>query len=61
MGKPQAKENWSGEVTDHSDALDLQPHIFESDDPKAIARSLKRSVEASQRRKTCRSAPPCRC
>ena len=51
MGKPQAKKKWSGEVTEHSDALDLQPHIFESDDPKAIARSLKRSAEASRRRK----------
>ena len=34
MGKPQAKKKWSGEVTDHSDALDLQPHIFESTIPK---------------------------
>ncbi len=51
MGKPQAKKKWSGEVTEHSDALDLEPHIFESGDPKAIARSLKRSAEASRRRK----------
>ena len=49
MGK--AQERWSGEVTAHSDALDLKPHIFTSDDPKRIARSLKRSAEASQRRK----------
>ena len=51
MGKPQAKERWSGEVTEHSDALDLKPHVFEAKDPKAIARSLKRSAEASRRRK----------
>jgi hypothetical protein len=51
MAKRQAKERWSGEVTERSDALDLQPHVFESDDPKAIARSLKRSAEASRRRK----------
>ena len=49
MGK--AQERWSGEVTAHSDALDLKPHIFTSDDPKRIARSLKRSAEASHRRK----------
>ena len=47
-----AKEKWSGEVSEHSDALDLQPHIFESDDPKAIARSLKHSAEESDRRKS---------
>ena len=49
MGK--AQERWSGEVTAHSDALDLKPHTFASDDPKRIARSLKRSAEASHRRK----------
>ena len=49
MGK--AQERWSGKVTAHSDALDLKPHTFASDDPKRIARSLKRSAEASQRRK----------
>lgn len=49
MSKTQ--ERWSGEVTAHSDALDLKPHLFESDDPKRIARSLKRSAEASRRRK----------
>ncbi|MGD9510134.1 MAG: DUF3175 domain-containing protein [Geminicoccaceae bacterium] len=47
----KARERWSGEVTAHSDALDLEPHIFESDDPKEIARSLKHSAEASRRRK----------
>jgi len=51
MGKARTSKRWSGEVMAHSDALDLQPHIFESDDPKAIARSLKRSAEASHRRK----------
>jgi hypothetical protein len=47
---PEQKK-WSGDVTEHSDALDLEPHIFESSDPKAIARSLKRSAERSRRRK----------
>ena len=47
----QAKK-WSQEVTEHSDAMDLEEHIFESHDPKAIARSLKHSAEASHRRKS---------
>ena len=46
-----APHRWSAEVTEHSDALDLEEHIFESDDPKRIAASLKRSAEASDRRK----------
>ena len=48
---PHAQNKWSGEVTKHSDALDLEPHIFESDDPREIADSLKRSAEHSSRRK----------
>ena len=47
-----SKEKWSADVTEHSDALDLEPNIFESDDPKEIARSLKRSAEKSERRKS---------
>jgi Protein of unknown function (DUF3175) len=31
---------WSGEVTKHSDALDLKNDIFISDNPDAIAKSL---------------------
>ncbi|HTO51865.1 MAG TPA: DUF3175 domain-containing protein [Myxococcota bacterium] len=47
---------WSGRVTRGSDALDLYPGVFSLADPRAIARSLKRSAERSQRRK----APPFR-
>ena len=47
----QAKK-WSQDVTEHSDAMDLEEHIFESHDPKAIAKSLKHSAEASHRRKS---------
>jgi len=43
---------WSGKVTRESDALDLEPGVFKKDDPEKIARSLKRSAEASTRRKT---------
>lgn len=42
---------WSHRVMQTSDALDLEGGIFKKSDPKAIARSLKRSAEASHRRK----------
>jgi hypothetical protein len=42
---------WSAEVTEHSDALDLERDVFKSNDPKKIARSLKASAEHSRRRK----------
>jgi len=42
---------WSGEVTKHSIALDLEEGVFTFNDPKKIAESLKRSAEASVRRK----------
>lgn len=45
------KEKWSAEVTEHSDALALEPHVFEKDDPRAIALSLKRSADRSEKRK----------
>lgn len=43
---------WSGEVTRHSDALDLERDVFAQSDPKRIARSLKQSAEHSDRRKS---------
>ncbi len=42
---------WSQDVTRHSNALDLEEGVFTFDDPKRIAESLKRSAEASTRRK----------
>jgi hypothetical protein len=44
-------KRWSAEVTRHSDALDLEASIFKSSSPKRIAQSLKRSAEASGKRK----------
>lgn len=41
---------WSQEVTEKSDALDLEADVFTLDDPRAIAASLKRSAQASTRR-----------
>jgi hypothetical protein len=48
----QATRKWSQKVTAHSNALDLERNVFTRDDPKAIARSLKRSAEHSRRRKS---------
>ena len=42
---------WSGAVTKGSNALDLQPGIFKSQSARRIAQSLKRSADASRRRK----------
>jgi Protein of unknown function (DUF3175) len=48
----QAKSRWSAHVTHESNALDLEDGIFQSDDPKRIAASLKYSAEHSKRRKS---------
>jgi hypothetical protein len=42
---------WSQRVTQTSNALDLEAGVFTLTDPRAIALSLKRSAEASTRRK----------
>jgi len=39
-------------VTETSNALDLRHDVFTLRDPRAIARSLKRSAETSSRRKS---------
>ena len=49
--KADKKTKWSGEVTKHSNALDLEKGVFAGNDPEKIARSLKRSAAHSQRRK----------
>jgi hypothetical protein len=51
---PQKRKRkyWSGEVTRKSDALDLERDVFTWRDPKRIAGSLRRSAEASHRRKS---------
>jgi len=45
-------KKWSQDVTEHSNALDLEESVFTKNDPKEIARSLKRSAEHSKRRKS---------
>jgi hypothetical protein len=44
-------KKWSQDVTEHSDALDLEQGVFTWSDPGKIARSLKKSAETSHRRK----------
>lgn len=46
-----AGRGWSAEVTQHSDALDLERDVFTLRGARQIAQSLKRSAEASKRRK----------
>ena len=48
--RPQDRR-WSARVTRTSNALDLQQGVFSLDDPRAVARSLKRSADRSRRRK----------
>jgi hypothetical protein len=56
-GKRQSKmakmaKRWSQRVTRTSNALDLEDKVFAQEDPRRIARSLKRSAERSDRRKS---------
>ncbi|WP_411034202.1 DUF3175 domain-containing protein [Shinella sp. BYT-45] len=46
------KKKWSQDVTEGSDALDLEEGVFKQRSAKKIAASLKRSAEASDRRKS---------
>ncbi len=51
-GRDDSKNRrWSDRVIKHSDALDLESKIFKSTNPRRIALSLKRSAQASKRRK----------
>ncbi|MFZ2938281.1 MAG: DUF3175 domain-containing protein [Candidatus Omnitrophota bacterium] len=44
-------KKWSDYVTKFSNALDLEQDVFTWKDPRKIALSLKRSAQASARRK----------
>lgn len=43
---------WSQQVTEHSNALDLEQGVFKQRSAKKIAASLKHSAERSDRRKS---------
>jgi hypothetical protein len=47
----KAARKWSGRVTRTSNALDLEPHVFEQHDASKIAHSLKHSADESKRKK----------
>ena len=47
-----AANKWSQKVMKESDAMDLQAGVFKLKSARAIANSLKRSSEASHRRKS---------
>jgi hypothetical protein len=49
--KPKPKK-WSADVMKKSDAMDLDPGVFTQRSARAVARSLKKSAEASHRRKS---------
>ena len=44
--------HWSQQVSETSDALDLQAGVFALTDPREIALSLKKSADTSRRRKS---------
>jgi hypothetical protein len=50
--RSKPSHRWSKRVTQTSDALDLEGGVFRKGEPRAIARSLKRSAEQSHRRKS---------
>jgi hypothetical protein len=50
MPKKKSKK-WSQDVTDNSDAMDLEGGVFKQRSAKKIAASLKQSAEESPRRK----------
>jgi len=47
-----SSKKWSQEVTEKSNALDLEEGIFTWKEPRKIATSLKNSAETSKRRKS---------
>jgi hypothetical protein len=49
--RSKKSNRWSQRVTDTSNAMDLEAGVFKSRSAKAVASSLKRSAERSQRRK----------
>ena len=51
MQVDKPRKNWTQQVTETSNALDLEPGVFAFEDPRRIAESLKRSAEQSTRRK----------
>jgi len=51
MVSEKSRRKWSANVTETSDALDLEEGIFKARSARRIAASLKHSAEHSRRRK----------
>lgn len=51
MAARKKARRWSARVTRESNALDLEKGVFTRSSSREVARSLKRSAEASPRRK----------
>lgn len=49
--RAKSTARWSKQVSERSDAMDLRAGVFKLKSPRAIANSLKKSAEASHRRK----------
>ncbi len=49
--KKSTPKKWSKKVTQTSNAMDLEKDVFKQKNPKAIAKSVKRSAEKSKRKK----------
>lgn len=50
--RAKPRRRWSREVTEHSDAMDLESGVFSKGRPEEVASSVKRSAERSRRRKS---------
>src|SRR5207244_12659065 len=50
-GPRRRLRRWSREVTERSNALDLEQDVFKQRSARAVAESLRRSAERSRRRK----------
>jgi hypothetical protein len=50
--KAKSAGKWSADVMKRSDALDLESGVFKKKSARQVALSLKRSAQASQRRKS---------
>lgn len=50
--KKTGGRKWSADVTQHSNALDLDKGVFKKSSPKQIAHSLEHSADKSKRKKS---------
>jgi hypothetical protein len=61
MSKKKSKRKWSQDVTDNSDAMDLEGGVFKQRSAKKIADSLKHSAEEVRAERRAPFSPRCLC